>query len=270
MEQAPRKHPVLGVRISITSYDEVLSVCRTWIVLRRGWLNLGQRQALQSRYICITSVHGIMMARRNESIRRILNQADIATPDGMPIVWALRSFGHSEQQRVYGPTLMERLCADAQVTGYRVFLYGGRPESLPVLSERLMARYPALQLAGFFSPPFRALTREEDQQVKCMIRESDADLIFIGISTPKQEEFMWNHRSDFPGSVMIGVGAAFDFHAGRVKQAPSWMQRRGLEWLFRLAMEPRRLWTRYLLTTPAFLPLWALQKAGVLRYSDGR
>ena len=218
-----------------------------------------------SRYICVTSVHGIMLARRDPRLRAILNQADIATPDGMPVVWALRSFGHAAQTRVYGPTLMLRLCTQAVRERHRIFLYGGRPETLYDLRRKLLDHFPGLSIVGAYSPPFRPLTSEEDENIVQAISESNADIVFVGISTPKQEQWMSQHHTRIPGAVMIGVGAAFDFHAGRVRQAPNWMQRHGLEWVFRLLMEPQRLWRRYLLQTPFFLPLWALQRAGLLR-----
>jgi N-acetylglucosaminyldiphosphoundecaprenol N-acetyl-beta-D-mannosaminyltransferase len=189
----------------------------------------------------------------------ILNYADIATPDGMPLVWALRSFGAKEQKRVYGPTLMLHLCESAARNGHRIFLYGGREECLHDLRARLEDRFPGLRIVGSFSPPFRPLNPEETEGIRQRIRDSEADLVFVGISCPKQERWMYENREALPGVVMIGVGAAFDFHAGRVRQAPVWIQRNGLEWLFRLAMEPARLWRRYLLVTPRFLPLWALQ-----------
>jgi N-acetylglucosaminyldiphosphoundecaprenol N-acetyl-beta-D-mannosaminyltransferase len=200
-----------------------------------------------------------MTAQDDPEVRMILNHADIATPDGMPLVWALRSFGAKEQKRVYGPTLMLHLCENAARNGHRVFLYGGREECLHDLRVRLEDRFPGLQIVGSFSPPFRPLNPEETEGIRRQIRDSDADLVFVGISCPKQERWMFENREALPGVVMIGVGAAFDFHAGRVRQAPAWIQRNGLEWLFRLAMEPARLWRRYLLVTPRFLPLWALQ-----------
>ncbi len=178
----------------------------------------------------------------------------------MPVVWALRSFGYRNQQRVYGPTLMLEICRRAAALGHRVFFYGGREETLFALKERLINRFPELQIGGAYSPPFRELTSEEERSVQAQIRESDADIVFVGISTPKQERWMCEHQYGFPGLTLIGVGAAFDFLAGRVRQAPGWMQRNGLEWLFRLMTEPDRLWRRYLLTTPQFLPLWAKQK----------
>ncbi len=250
---APRKVDVLGVHISATSYDEVAAACTHWITMKAP--------DSPARYICVTSVHGVMEARNNPAIRSIFNEADIATPDGMPLVWALRSFGQHGQQRVYGPTLMLLLCDQANRLGHRVFLYGGRPEALSTLRNNLLARFPKLKIVGTLSPPFRQLSPTEDARICEAIREAAPDLVFVGISTPKQERWMFEHRGAFPGVVMIGVGAAFDFHAGRIRQAPEWMQRNGLEWLFRLTREPGRLWRRYLLVTPRFLPCWAAQKA---------
>jgi N-acetylglucosaminyldiphosphoundecaprenol N-acetyl-beta-D-mannosaminyltransferase len=250
----PQKQFVVSVGISKTDYGEVVSLCKQWAAERQSG---GQ---IRARYICVTSVHGVMMAKDHPEIASILNQADIATPDGMPVVWALRSFGSRNQQRVYGPTLMLELCRSAAENKHRVFLYGGREDTLPLLEAQLIRRFPDLIIAGRYSPPFRPLTESEDRHVQTMIREADADIVFVGISTPKQEMWMYEHRPCFPGVTLIGVGAAFDFHAGRTKQAPEWMQRRGLEWLFRLTAEPKRLWKRYVLITPKFLPLWAIQK----------
>ena len=257
----PAKQFVVSVGISKTSYAEVVEICHRWI---------GDRAAdphAAARCICVTSVHGIILAKDDPSFANILNSADIATPDGMPVVWALRSFGSAGQQRVYGPTLMLELCRSAADHGHRIYLYGGHKDALPLLETRLTRRFPGLQIVGWHSPPFRPLTAEEDQQVQETIRNSRADLIFVGISTPKQERWMFEHRHAFPGAILIGVGAAFDFHAGRTAQAPAWLQRLGLEWAFRLAMEPSRLWRRYLLLTPRFLPLWLLQRLKTLRES---
>ena len=247
----------MGVDISTTSYQEVVEFCRRWVDERRSG-----RHGSSARYICVTSVHGIITARDEPEVRKILNAADIATPDGMPLVWALRSFGVKQQQRVYGPTLMLKVCESAAQRGDSIFLYGGREQTIEPLCRRLSLNFPGLRIAGHYCPPFRPLTPEEDTAVASQIRASGADIVLVGISTPKQERWMSAHRSEFPGLVMIGVGAAFDFHAGRVRQAPGWMQRNGLEWLFRLIMEPARLWRRYLLVTPRFLPLWAMQLIG--------
>jgi N-acetylglucosaminyldiphosphoundecaprenol N-acetyl-beta-D-mannosaminyltransferase len=252
-----KKQTVLGIGINPTSYGEVADVCRKWIADRR--------QAVPYRYICATSVHGIMTAVFDSSFRSELNRAAIATPDGMPVVWALRSFGHEHQARVYGPDLMLVLCEQAARLGHRVFLYGSRPETLACLERELVRRFPRLAIVGTYSPPFRPLTPEEDRCITQTITDTEPDLVFVGLSTPKQEHWMSTHVKRIP-AIMIGVGAAFDFHAGQLKQAPLWMRRSGLEWLFRLMMEPRRLWKRYLLVTPLFLPLWSMQKIGLLKY----
>jgi N-acetylglucosaminyldiphosphoundecaprenol N-acetyl-beta-D-mannosaminyltransferase len=263
----PRKTAVIGVGISTTSYSEVTEVCDAWLDAARA--SEREHREVPGRYVCVTSVHGIISAYRDRSLQRILNNADIATPDGVPVVWALRSLGHRKQQRVYGPELTLALCERAQSCGYRVFLYGGSDNALRRVRERLSEKYPNLNLVGSYSPPFRPLTPEEDEAIVAMIRQSEAELVFIGLSTPKQEYWMADHQTRLPNTVMIGVGAAFDFHAGTLKQASRWMQRMGLEWLFRLLVEPRRLWRRYLLVTPLFLPLWALQRAGLLRMQPG-
>jgi N-acetylglucosaminyldiphosphoundecaprenol N-acetyl-beta-D-mannosaminyltransferase len=257
----PEKQFVVSAGISKTSYAEVVELCRQWAAERAA------HPDAPGHYICVTSVHGIILAKDDPSFAEILNSADIATPDGMPVVWALRSFGSTGQQRVYGPTLMLDLCRSAAQNGHGVYLYGGRPEVLPQLEQRLRQQFPALRILGRYSPPFRPATTTEDQQIQDSIRQSGADLLFVGISTPKQERWMFEHRRAFPGITMIGVGAAFDFHAGHMRQAPRWMQRLGLEWFFRLGAEPRRLWRRYLLVTPRFLPLWLIQRLKTVRES---
>jgi N-acetylglucosaminyldiphosphoundecaprenol N-acetyl-beta-D-mannosaminyltransferase len=250
-----QKLDVLGVGISTTSYGEVCGACDYWIT-DKGTQN--------AHYICVASVHGVMEARKNQHIRDILNQADIVTPDGMPLVWALRSFGATAQARVYGPNLMLALCESAEDAAHRIFLYGSTAETLDALEQNLHQRYPKLIVAGRYAPPFRPLTAEEDQKLCELVLQARPDLIFVGISTPKQELWMAEHAARFPGMIMIGVGAAFDFHAGRIRQAPLWMQAHGLEWFYRLTQEPVRLWRRYMLITPWFLPLWGLQKISLL------
>lgn len=250
----PEKHRVVSVGISKTSYSEVVELCRRWAAERR----FSRRSS--ARYICLADAHGVILAHDDAELAKVFNEADIVTPDGMPIVWALRSFGFKNQQRVYGPTLMLELCRSAAETGQRIFLYGAREDTLSRLTARLQDRFPELMIVGTHAPPFRALTSSEDKEIQEKIRSSDADIVFVGISTPKQQQWMYAHRHCFPGVTLIGVGAAFDFHAGRIKQAPDWMQRNGLEWLFRLMTEPARLWKRYLLISPRFLPLWAIQR----------
>jgi N-acetylglucosaminyldiphosphoundecaprenol N-acetyl-beta-D-mannosaminyltransferase len=245
----PEKQLVVSIGISKTSYNEVVGLCRHWASQR----DAAARKA--AHYICVTSVHGIMLAKDDPEIARIFNEADIAAPDGMPVVWALRTLGSPHQQRVYGPTLMLELCR----AGLRPFLYGGRPDTLPALIARLEREFSDLRIAGAYAPPFRPLTSAEEKDVRVRILSSGADIVFVGIGAPKQERWMHEHRHCFPGITLIGVGAAFDLLAGRTRQAPRWMRDNGLEWLFRLIAEPLRLWRRYLLITPRFLPLWALQ-----------
>ena len=254
------KKVIVGVGVSMTSYGQAAESVAHCVERNR------ETPHVPAQYVCVTSVHGVIDAHHDPSFRDILNEAYLATPDGMPIVWAMRSFGARQQQRVYGPTLMLALCEQAARLGHRIFLYGARPDTLSALCLNLRSQFPDLQIAGTIAPPFRPLTPEEDADCVRKIHDSGADLVFIGLSTPKQERWMHAHRQSLPATVMVGVGAAFDFHAGQLRQAPSWLQDRGLEWLFRLAMEPKRLWRRYLLTTPLFLPLWGLQKLGFARY----
>jgi N-acetylglucosaminyldiphosphoundecaprenol N-acetyl-beta-D-mannosaminyltransferase len=261
MPPTPRKKNICGTEVSATTYSEVAGLCSGWIREKRSG-----RDRITSRIICVTSVHGIVTALEDPELQFVLNQADIATPDGMPVVWALRSFGEAGQQRVYGPTLMLRLCEQAAAEGHRIFLYGSTDDTLAALQARLTALFPGLEFAGAYAPPFHALTAIEEQDVRERIRSSSADIVFVGISTPKQEKWMARQKEALPGVIMIGVGAAFNFHAGQVKQAPSWMQNHGLEWLFRLSAEPRRLWRRYVLVTPRFLPYWALQRMGLVKF----
>jgi len=245
---------VLGTGVTPTAYSELTGKCRDWIAQRRS----GSVNA-RGKYVCFLSVHGLITAHDDAEFQSVLNAADIVSPDGMPIVWALRSFGYKSQERVYGPTAMLSLCEDAERYGHRLFLYGGTERSLSRLVSRLQQHFPRLQVVGAYSPPFRPLTDSEDRALVQALIESDADMVFVGISTPKQERWMADHVYKLPGVVLAGVGAAFDFHAGVVKQAPHRLQRLGLEWLFRLLMEPRRLWRRYVLVTPRFLPLWFWQ-----------
>ena len=244
-----------------------MCLCRRWIELRSGRSGGADHPPGTERghSIFICTVNAVMTAVFQPSFRHLLNAGDLATTDGMPLAWALRSFGVKGQPRVYGPSLMLALCGQACRLGHRVFLFGGREEVLPQLQLRLERRFPELKIAGTFArrdPPRGA---EDDVWVDA-IRESQADLVFVGFGQPRQEQWILDHRDRLPGVVMIGVGAAFDFHAGRVRQAPGWMQRAGLEWLFRLRMEPRRLRRRYVLLNPLFLAMWGMQLLGILRY----
>jgi N-acetylglucosaminyldiphosphoundecaprenol N-acetyl-beta-D-mannosaminyltransferase len=254
----PAKTSILGVGISATSYSDVVSLCRAWVTQRRYAERAGAAPP-EARQVFICTVHSVMTGVLDAHFRNLINSADVATPDGMPLVWALRSFGVDGQARVYGPTLMLRLCAQAVKSGHRIFLYGGRAGQLTALKARLQDRFPGLNICGTLAPPFRPLTADEDARDVAYIGSCAPDIVFVGLGLPKQERWIAGHAPRLPGTILVGVGAAFDFHSGRIRQAPAWMQNAGLEWLFRLLQEPRRLWRRYLLN-PVFLVLWAAQR----------
>lgn len=245
---------ILGVGVSAINMKLALEIIDQWLEKR------------ELRYVCVTGVHGIMESQRNENLRRIHNTAGLVTPDGMPLVWLLKYAGHRRVGRVYGPDLMLAVIERSLEIRYKHFLYGATDLALSRLEANLKRRFPGIQIAGVFSPPFRPLTKKEDKQVVDMINDSGADIVWVGLSTPKQERWMADHRDRIRSPVLIGVGAAFDFHAGIKRQAPRFIQRSGLEWLFRLAMEPRRLWKRYLSNNSAFLFLITCQKARLRRY----
>ncbi|MEN6606312.1 MAG: WecB/TagA/CpsF family glycosyltransferase [Bryobacteraceae bacterium] len=244
---------ILGMRVDATSYPGAVGQVTAWA------------GRAQSRYVCVATVNNVMEAYDSEEFRSIMNSADLVTSDGMPLVWGLRLLGERNATRVYGPDLMPAVLAAAERMGLPVGLYGGSPEVLQKLSLAVKRRYPALSVVYAWSPPFRPLTEEEDERVVAEITASGARIVFVGISTPKQERWMRDHRGRVP-AVMLGVGAAFDFLAGEKRQAPRWMRNAGLEWLFRLASEPRRLWRRYLHHNPRFLAIFTLQLLGLRRF----
>jgi N-acetylglucosaminyldiphosphoundecaprenol N-acetyl-beta-D-mannosaminyltransferase len=217
-------------------------------------------------YVCVTGVHGVMEAQQDESLRLILNQSFLNTPDGMPMVWLGRLNGAREMDRVYGPDLMLLVCELAQKKGYTHFLYGGAEGVAQELRKRLEAKFPAIQIVGTYTPPFRPLDAGEEAGLIRIVKETKPDIFWVGLSTPKQEKFMAKFCDKLDATLFFGVGAAFDFHAGRVRQAPRWMQRSGLEWLFRLYCEPRRLWRRYLRNNPLFAVRVLCQWAGLKKY----
>jgi N-acetylglucosaminyldiphosphoundecaprenol N-acetyl-beta-D-mannosaminyltransferase len=217
-------------------------------------------------YVCVTGVHGVMEAQRDPGFRRILNRALLTTPDGMPTVWVGRMRGFTIE-RVYGPDLMLAVCEHSLQTRSSHFLLGGAEGVVDVLQRRLAMRFPGLRVVGSYAPPFRPLTDEEEESVVRHIRAVGADIVWVGLSTPKQERLMARLQERVAPAVMIGVGAAFDFHSGRIAQAPRWMQRSGLEWLFRTMQEPRRLAPRYARNNLPFLYGILLQDLGVRRYS---
>ena len=218
-------------------------------------------------YVCVTGVHGVMEAQRDVELRRILNESMLTVPDGMPTVWIGHLQGHRTMARVYGPTLLLDVCRRSLDAKRTHFFFGGAPGVAEALARALSERFPGLRVVGTYTPPFRPLNAEEEAELRAQVAKAKPDFFWVGLSTPKQERFMAVHRG-MPGvGVMIGVGAAFDMHSGRTRQAPRWMQRNGLEWLFRMVQEPRRLFWRYARNNPAFILRAALQLLGLRRYS---
>jgi len=220
-------------------------------------------------YICVTGVHGVSEAQKDSSFRQILNQAFLNTPDGMPMVWIGHLQGFADMGRVYGPDLMLRVAEVSATRGFTHFFYGGAPGVAEDLRRRLESRFPGLKIVGTFSPPFRPLTVAEADELRSLVGRLKPDILWVGLSTPKQEKFMAQYWPELDATLLIGVGAAFDFHSGRVRQAPRWMQRSGLEWLFRLGCEPRRLWKRYLKNNPLFVLRAFGQLMGLRKYPLG-
>ena len=243
---------ILGMKISETSYADATRQIQLW------------SQIGESRYICIANVHVLMEAHDADTFRKMINNADLVTPDGMPLVWMMRLKGQRDQKRVYGPTLMLHVLEAAANEKIPVGFYGGRPEVLKLLEDRIKTCYEGLNAVFSMSPPFIDMALDQDTQVVNQINSSGARILFVGLGCPKQEIWMSMHR-DKVNAVMLGVGAAFDFHAGVKPQAPVWMQRIGLEWLFRLFTEPRRLWKRYLIHNPRFFVLAIADLLGILK-----
>ncbi|MEO1351139.1 MAG: WecB/TagA/CpsF family glycosyltransferase [Cyanobacteria bacterium J06635_15] len=237
---------ILGVRVDATNYQDVCDRIQFWKATQR------------SCYIVAANVHMLMTTYWQPNYRRVLQRAALVTPDGMPLVWGLRLLGIKQQPRVYGPDLMLAWCDRAAQIESPIYLYGGTPEMLTKLRARLQQQYPNLKIAGYHSPPFRTLTPQEEAQDIKKIHQSGAEVVFVGLGCPKQEYWMARQAGQLR-AVMVGVGAAFSFHSGEVSQAPRWMMKSGLEWLFRLWQEPQRLWVRYLLNNPLFLILFGLQ-----------
>lgn len=221
-----------------------------WATARR--VLLGWARARDSRCVCICNVHSVVTAGGDDDYRRVIERADMATPDGAPIAWTLRRKGFSSQERINGPDLMWKLCADAEAGDVPIGLHGSTDMTLDLLRRRLADAFPRLKIVHCVSPPFRTLSDDEDRQLVDAINDSGAGFLFVGLGCPKQEMWMAAHRGRI-ASVMLGVGAAFDFHAGTVSRAPEWMRRSGLEWLHRLLSEPKRLGRRYVVTNTLFI-----------------
>jgi N-acetylglucosaminyldiphosphoundecaprenol N-acetyl-beta-D-mannosaminyltransferase len=244
---------VLGVDVHAVQIPDTISVFESWIRNREG-----------SRYVAVTGMHGISEAVASPEFRTTLKRASLVVCDGTPLVWLGRWHGHKMQRRVYGPELMETFCSNTG-SRYRHFFYGGATEVPEKLAAEMQRRY-GIKVAGTYSPPFRALTEQEDREVIAMIEAAHADVLWIGLSTPKQERWMHQHCDKITVPVVVGVGAAFDLNSGRLAQAPAWMRENGLEWLFRLAVEPRRLWKRYLVRGPVFVWNIGLELLNVRRF----
>jgi N-acetylglucosaminyldiphosphoundecaprenol N-acetyl-beta-D-mannosaminyltransferase len=241
---------VLDMRVDATSHEDASRRVVQWA------------QEERSAYVCVASVHMVMEAFDSKSFRQVVNGADLVTPDGRPLVWALQGLGARNASQVRGTDLTTHVVERAARENVPIALYGGTPEVLDEFVRVLKARYPKIQVACRIAPPFRPLTAEEDEAVTQKIVASGARILFVGIGCPKQENWMAAHKGRIP-AVMLGVGAAFDFHTGQVRQAPRWMQAAGLEWVFRLAMDPRRLWKRYAKHNPRFVGLFLLQLLGL-------
>ena len=242
---------VLGIPLALTTYEHTLD-----------WID--QAVAARARsYICVAAVHTVMASQEDPELRAAVLGADFTVPDGQPLIWAMNALGHDLSSRVYGPELMDRACARAARTGQGFYLYGGRSQgALVELARMLRLRHPGLRIVGGHAPPFRPLAEAEEEAIVADIQRCRPDLIWVGIGVPRQEKWMARMRDRVDVPVMIGVGAAFDFHAGIVAQAPERLQRIGLEWAFRLSQEPRRLWRRYLRYNPWFVAGFARQYLG--------
>jgi N-acetylglucosaminyldiphosphoundecaprenol N-acetyl-beta-D-mannosaminyltransferase len=253
MTDAIPRANILGVNISAINLAQAVDAIESWI--NRGGQN----------YICVTPAHGVMDCQRDPELKWIFNHSGLTTPDGMSIVWLLKWRGYRGVGRVYGPDLLMAACERSLETGWRHFFYGGAPGVAQRLSARLVSYFPRLQVAGAYAPPFRPITEDEDRALAERINAARPDIVWVGLSTPKQERWMAGHIGRLNVPVLVGVGAAFDFLSGAKPQAPRWIQRSGFEWLFRLVTEPRRLWRRYI-QYPYFLWLVLGQMLGLKHY----
>jgi N-acetylglucosaminyldiphosphoundecaprenol N-acetyl-beta-D-mannosaminyltransferase len=250
---------ILDVRIDLVDYSSAVTLVKHCISKR----SMGN-------YICVAPVHPIMESQGDMELKEALENSILAVPDGMPVVWAIRLLGGSIRDRVYGPNLMLRTCEMAQREGYSIFLYGSKAETLEKLRKSLIGQFTDLKIAGSYSPPFRNLLPDEEAQITDEINLASPDILFVGLGVPRQEKWMLHFCPRIQVPVSLGVGAAFDFISREKKQAPPWMQKRGLEWLFRLAMEPSRLWARYLIHNPLFIYYFVRQLISFHTKRNGR
>ena len=244
----PARYRVLGTCVNALQIPDVIAHMQHWIACRDS-----------CRYIAVTGMHGVTEAKHDPQLRAALASASLVVPDGMPLIWLGRRHGFVLPRRVYGPELMLRFFQETASTGCRHFFYGGAHGVAEALAEKFAGQFPDHEVAGTLSPPYRELTPDEDREVCSTINASNPDVVWVGLGTPKQERWMRDHQDRLTAPVLVGVGAAFDFHAGRVRSAPAWMGEHGLEWLFRLAQEPRRLWRRYLIRGSEFAVLTILE-----------
>ncbi|MDR3764693.1 MAG: WecB/TagA/CpsF family glycosyltransferase [Acidobacteriota bacterium] len=236
------KYEVLGIRFAALQIADVIRQAEAWIAARTG-----------AHTVTVSNVHSVMESRHNPRFAQTLNAADLNVPDGMPIIWLGRRRGFTLPRRVYGPDLFLEFCRDTAERGYRHYFYGSTEEVVTALIVRMKDEFPGFQVAGYCAPPFRPLNAEEDRAIVEDIESSSADVLWVGLGCPKQEFWMEEHRAALTVPVIFGVGQAFNIHAGKLRQAPKWMREHGLEWLFRLWLEPRRLWRRYLVYNTQFL-----------------
>jgi N-acetylglucosaminyldiphosphoundecaprenol N-acetyl-beta-D-mannosaminyltransferase len=249
---------VLGVRVSAVNLKS--ATARIEAAIAQG----------RKEYVCVRDAHGVIRCQSDAELRCVHNRAFLVTPDGMPLVWALKRAGHADSGRVYGPDLMLSMFEAGQSRGLRHYLYGATEKTLELLQVRLLERFPDARIVGAYAPPFHDLSAQEQAGVAERINRSGADIVWVGLGSPKQELWMAHMRGRLDASMLLGVGAAFDFHAGLKRQAPRAIQRSGLEWAFRLACEPRRLWRRYAVVVPSFMMLSALQRLGLRQFpTDG-
>lgn len=242
---------VLGVGVSIVNMDDAIRHSESVI------------RSCNKGYVCVTDVHGIIEAQSDIGFREILNKSIMTTPDGMPLVWVGRIQGHKRIRRVYGPDYLLEMCRVSVERGHRHFFFGGGPGVAERLALELSKRFPGLQIAGTYTPPFRPLSSSEEEKLEALVAEAKPDLFWVGLGSPKQERFMAKYCGRLDAKLMVGVGAAFDIHSGNVKEAPKWLKAAGLQWLHRLIQEPRRLWRRYLNCVPNFIWMIGLQLLGV-------
>jgi N-acetylglucosaminyldiphosphoundecaprenol N-acetyl-beta-D-mannosaminyltransferase len=245
---------ILGVGVSAVDMEEALQRIDSWV------------KARDRQYVCVCPVHSIMECRRSPRVREIFNSAGMVTPDGMPVVWVARWSGFHNVRRVYGPDLLLAELERSVKAGHRHFFYGGGPGVAQRLADRMQARFPGVEIVGVDEPPFAPLDQLASPAAAELINAAGPDVVWVGMSSPKQDIWMARMRRLLDAPVLIAVGAAFDFHSGAVSQAPAWMRRSGLEWAFRLGTDPRRLWRRYLVDNPWFLWELALQKTGIKRF----